>query len=202
MNKEEFQNSETLFNLCRAFLMESQNGARYKFMEEKCNEQKYCYLAQLVKKASDRCFAAAQVFYTQIEQNMKDDSIELDCDDLYPFRKASLAENFLYSSDEAAISRDEIYPEFARVAKEEGFAAISEKFELMLQMKDCLYMEMLQISQKMETGKLYEEKTPKKWKCDNCGHEHTSKQAWDKCPFCGFLQGHVVVEIDESKKEG
>lgn len=201
MNKEEFQDSETIFNLCRAFLMESQNGARYKFMEEKCNEQKFCYLAQLVKKASDRCFAAGKVFYSLIEENILDSSVELDCDDLYPFRKANLKEDFLYSADEAAISRDEIYPEYARIAKEEGFKEIATKFEFMYQIKDCLYLEMMAIANKMERDKLYQDTKPLKWKCDNCGHEETKKQAWDKCPFCDFKQGHVIVEVEETKKE-
>lgn len=201
MNKQEFQNSETIVNLCRAFLMESQNGARYKFMEEKCNEEKYCYLAQLVKKASDRCLAAGKVFYSLIEESMSDASIEIEFDDLYPFRKASLAENFLYSADEAAISRDEIYLDFATTAKEEGFKEIAEKFEYMYQIKDCLYLEMMEIANKMEANKFYKNESLVKWKCDNCGHEHTGKEAWQKCPFCGFLQGHVIVEVEKDKQE-
>lgn len=201
MNKEEFQKSETIINLCRAFLMESQNGARYKFMEEKANKEKYCYLADELKKAADRCFAEGEVFYTLIEQNMEDLAIEIECDDTYPFRKANLAENFIYSADEASIARDEIYPEYARIAKEEGFPEIAEKFEYMYQIKDCLYLMMNEIGARMENDKLYKQSSITKWKCENCGHEESGKEAWSKCPFCGFEQGHVVVTLNSEKKE-
>jgi len=200
MNKVEFQNSETIINLCRAFLLESQNGARYKFMEEKTNKEKYCYLTQMVKKASDRCFQEAKVFYNLIEQNITDSSIELECNDVYPFRKATLTEDFLYSADEASLARDEIYPEYARVAREEGYTEMAEKFEFMYQIKDCLFMEMMEIAKRLENDKLYKETKPIKWKCDNCGYENKGKEPWQKCPFCDFEQGHVIVKISEKEK--
>lgn len=201
MNKEDFQKSETIVNLCRSFLLESQNSARCKFMAEKASEEKYCYLEDLLKKTSDKMIAQAKVFYEALETNMDDLGIEIEFDDVYPFRKASLAENFLYSADEAEIARDEIYPEYATTAKEEGFVEIAKKFEFMYQIKDCLYLMMIEIANKMKENKLYKEDKPIKWKCDNCGHEETSKDAWNKCPFCGFEQGHVIVELKDDKNQ-
>ena len=106
----------------------------------------------------------------------------------------------MYSADEAELARDEIYPEYASIAKEEGFTEIAKKFEMMYQIKDCLYLTMIDIANKMQEGRLYKEQTAKKWKCDNCGHEETSKEPWTKCPFCDFEQGHVIVEIEEQQE--
>ena len=199
MNKETFQNSETIVNLCRAFLMESQCSARTKFMSEKAKEEKYCFLEGLLKKEHERQGAQAKVFYVAIEQNMDDLGIEIECDDVYPFRKANLEENFKYSAEEAEICRDEVYPEYIETAKQEGFKEMAEKFEKMLQIKDCLYMMMDEIYNKFKNKTLHKRKEETKWKCDNCGYEHTSKEAWDKCPFCSFEQGHVIIELKDNK---
>ena len=86
MNKKDFENSETIINLCRAFLMESQNGSRYRFMAEKASEEKYCYLDELLIKTAKKCNAQAKVFYMLIEENQEQNDIEIEFDDVYPFR--------------------------------------------------------------------------------------------------------------------
>jgi|AntRauTorcE11897_2_1112592.scaffolds.fasta_scaffold00016_15 rubrerythrin len=201
MNKQEFQSSQTIINVCRAFLLESQNGARCKFVSEKCNEQNYCYLGELFKTTSNRCFAQSKVFYDQIESNMKDAGIEIEFADVYPFRTANLAQDFLYTAQEAEIARDEIYPEYAEVAKQEGFKDIADKFEKMYQIKDYLYCTSNEIYKRMSNNKLYKSGHPVKWQCNNCGHAETKKQAWDKCPFCDFKQGHVIVKVEDEVED-
>ncbi len=177
--------------------MESQNGARCKFMSEQAKELYYCYLEDLLKKEKCRHIAQAKVFYEIIEKNMQDLGIEVEFEDVYPFKKANFEDNFEYSAEEALTAKDEIYREYKEIAEEEGFKDIASKFEVMFQIKDCLYMKMSEIADKLKSGTIYSKKTPIKWKCDNCGYEHVSESAWKKCPFCGFKQGHVIVELKD-----
>ena len=51
-------------------------------------------------------------------------------------------------------------------------------------------------SDNVKNNKLYRNSTPIKWKCSNCGFEHTDKSAWDICPSCDMPQGYVEVQID------
>lgn len=200
MNKKEFQESDTIVNLSHAFLRESQNGARCEFMSAKAKEEKHCYLEELLKKQKCRHLAVAKVFYEAIEENMEDLGIEVEIEDVYPFRKASFEENFENFVVNAEEERDEIYPEFEQTAREEGFKEIEEKFAMMHQIKDCFIMMMKEIGDKLKNKTLYKVNTAKKWKCDNCGHEHMSKEAWKMCPFCGFEQGHVIIELSDEKE--
>ena len=103
-----------------------------------------------------------------------------------------------YSSDfENAHELNEYAIELgADIAEEEGYPDIAKSLRFAGTVENCHRLMLEQIYTKLKGGKLYSSPKAVKWKCSNCGFEHTSKKAWDICPSCDMGQGYVEVQID------
>lgn len=72
-----------------------------------------------------------------------------------------------------------LYPEFARIAREEGFEEIAEKFEEIAKI-ECNHEKQFELLLKS----LDENETNVFWKCSNCGYIHKGDQPPEECPVC------------------
>lgn len=91
-----------------------------------------------------------------------------------------------------------IYPAFAKVARDEGYADIADSFELVAMTEECHFKQLSEIDDMYQNNCLYTSNTEVKWKCSNCGHEHTGKSAWKTCPLCGYPQGYVMLQLQDN----
>ena len=114
----------------------------------------------------------------------------------YPFSTGTLIECIKDTIDTEMSQSDNVYPEFAKVAKNEGFKDIEKAFLFAGSVENCHKLMLEQIYNKLKNNKLYKSPNAVKWKCSNCGFEHTSKIAWDMCPSCDMPQGYVQIQID------
>lgn len=94
-----------------------------------------------------------------------------------------------------------IYPHFAKIAKDEGFSDISEKLELIAKVEYEHSVILATLDKLYNTKKLYKSAQAKIWKCSNCGNEKKSKQAWQECPLCTYPQGYVEIDLNHCCKE-
>lgn len=200
MKKVEFMESETKQNLARAFAGESQAGLRYQILIEKLNTEGYYFLANLMKKVAKNEVSHAKVFYNLLVEHSGGELLEnIDISAGYPFKSGDLVELFRLNAENEKMEADSIYTTFADIAKDEGFADVAQMFKLITQVETCHYLLLTQIYEKMKAGKLYKSPQPIKWKCDLCGYEHTSKDAFKVCPICQKEQGYCQVPLDMGK---
>ena len=170
-----FEKSETYKNLARAFAGECQAGARYQFL------------------------AHAKTFFDQIVNNSGKVVKNIDINAGYPFKYGELVDHFKYTLEDEQMESKTIYPSFAQTAKNEGFDDIGYIFERVASVENCHYMLLQQIYNGLLNKTLYESSTPIKWKCSNCGTEHTQKKAWKICDLCSYPQGFVEVPFETGK---
>lgn len=191
-----FENSETKINLARAFAGECQDGARYQFIATQAEQEGYQYIKTLLKTLAKNEMAHAKVFYDLITQNCKSSQHNIRIEGGYPFECGNLQQNLQDSMETEVSQSQNVYPSFAKIAMDEGFEEIAHKFELVATVENCHHLLLTQLLEKMKTKKLYKSAEPVKWKCSECGFEHTAKQAWSKCPSCNMPQGYVEISID------
>jgi rubrerythrin len=84
----------------------------------------------------------------------------------------------------------QMYPEFARVAREEGNTQAAILFEQIARVEARHEARYRKLLQQLENGTVYERDEPIEWKCDVCGWTFTGKKAPGKCPCCGHPQSH------------
>ena len=191
------KDSQTYKNLARAFAGECQARTRYEFIEYGAREQGYKALADIIDKIAYQEFTHSRMIYSFIQtaDDKTIDNIEV-CTG-YPFRqKWDLMDNLRFAAEDEGVEADKLYPEFAKVAEEEGFCDIAALFRNLVKIGETHKNEFMRLYKLFKEGKLYKSDAPVIWKCPDCGYEATSKEAFQTCPVCQAKQG--VVRIKEA----
>lgn len=190
--------SQTFTNLARAFAGECQAHVRYKFIEYGARNEGYTALAEMIDKVVYNEFNHARMFYTFL-QKASDKPIEnIEICGGFPFKeKWNLTENLRLAAEDENMEASSIYPEFAAVARKEGFNDVAALFDDVIQVENCHKMLFTQLYEQMKNGTMYAQKTPTKWKCGGCGYETTAKTAPEECPLCKAKQGVFLLKIED-----
>ena len=136
-------------------------------------------MADMINLIIKQEFQHARMLYTFI-QTASDGIIEnIDINTGYPFKeKWNLLENLMLAAEDEKFEAEKIYPEYAKVAKEEGFKDIEGLFNNLIQVETCHQSTFQQLHDQMKNGKLYKKPQKVKWKCADCGYEAELKEAW------------------------
>ena len=89
-----------------------------------------------------------------------------------------------------------LYPEFAKVAEEEGFKEIATAFKMIAKVEKVHEEGYLKLLKNLEEGKVFEKDGIVIWKCRNCGYIHEAKKAPEKCPACLHPQAYFEIKED------
>ena len=195
--KVNFNESQTFVNLSKSFASECMEGAKYQFIASQCENQNLDFLKTTFKSLAKHEMAHAKVFWDLIHQNYEGDIIEnVDMSFGYPLECDDFVQSIeCHSVSEGKLS-DNIYPAFAKTAKEEGYPEIEHKFKLIATVENCHRMLLEQIHDKLKTKKLYKSEIKQKWKCSKCGFEHTAKEPPAPCPLCEYDKGYYEIKFD------
>lgn len=187
--------SKTIHNLARSFAGETQASTRYKFIEYGARNEGYNALAEIIDKIAFNEFNHGRMFYTYLQKasDKTIDNVEISAG--FPYReKWNLVENLKLAAEDEEHDRD-LYKEFEKTAREEGFEEIANLFNMTASVEDCHRKLFLDLYEQMKNDTIYKKPKATKWKCSGCGYEAESKEAWDKCPLCQAEQGFVMLEV-------
>lgn len=197
--KINFKDTKTYKNLARSFAGECQAGARYQFLSKQCLKEGYNFLSNTIKTLAKNEMAHAKTFFDLIVNNCDNVVTNIDINAGFPFKYGELVDHFKYTMEDEETESKTIYPQFSKIAKEEGLDDISEIFDLVASVENCHYMLIKQIYDGLKNNNLYKSTTPIKWKCSNCGNEHEQKEAWQICNLCSMPQGYVEIPFKTGK---
>ena len=92
---------------------------------------------------------------------------------------------------------ENMYPEFAKVAKEEGFLEIAKKFELVANIEEKHYERYRRLLENVVNDEVFTKKTGiSVWKCRNCGNIIVAKSAPKICPVCEHSQAYFELNCE------
>ena len=193
--EKEMKNSTTFENLARSCAGESQAGLRYQIIADMCMQQGYNSLADELKTIAKNEVQHAKTYYHLLTENGGSaDNIDICAG--YPFEKITiedgLREAMLAEKEEA----DKVYPEFAKIARNEGFTGIAKKFELTAKVEKEHELKFKYLYESFKNGTLFKAKQPTYWECSVCGHVEAREEAWNVCPLCNSSQGFVKLKLN------
>ena len=90
----------------------------------------------------------------------------------------------------------DMYAEFAKVAKEEGFTKIAELFEGVAKIEKEHEERYRKLVANLETGEVFRKPDIVVWQCANCGHLHVGTTAPEVCPVCAHPQAYFQVKAE------
>ena len=195
----DFTKTETFHNLARSFAGECQAGMRYQLTVKEAMKQGYEVLADTVRTIAKNETNHAKVFFEAILQNAgSQDNIRIDAS--FPFHAGTLEDNLRFAAIDEQDEAENLYPLFAKIAREEGFGQIALKFEQTAMVEGNHRIIFNYLYEAFKDGSLYKAERPMLWICGECGYMHTSKEAWNICPLCGASQGEAELHLPFKKE--
>lgn len=183
--------TKTEQNLLKAFAGESQAKNRYEFFAKRAREEGLEQIAALFEETALNEQAHANRFFNFLEGGM----VEITA--CYPAGRVGIT---LENLEAAAAGENEewsdLYPEFARIAEEEGFKNIAVIFKTIARIEKHHEERYRSLYKNLEEGKVFEREGKVVWKCRVCGLLHESKRPPKKCPACDADQAFFEINVE------
>ena len=183
--------TKTEQNLLKAFAGESQARMRYDYFASQAKKEGLEQIAAIFTETALNEKEHAKRFFKFLKGNM----VEITA--TYPAGKiGTTMENLKASADGENEEWTELYPEFAKVAEEEGFREVAAAFKMIAKVEAAHENRYRTLYNNLEEGKVFKRADKVIWKCRNCGFIHEGTVAPKMCPAC--LHPQSYFEIKES----
>ncbi len=173
----ELKGSRTEKNLQAAFAGESQARNKYTYFASKAKKEGYEQIAAIFLETAENEKEHAKLWFKYLEGG----DIKSTAENL---KAAAEGENFEWT---------DMYKEFAKVAREEGFDKIAYQFEGVAKIEKEHEERYLELLSKVKGGKVFIAPDVVVWKCRNCGHIHIGKEAPEICPVCAHPKAYFEL---------
>ena len=171
--------TQTEKNLLTSFAGESQARMRYTYFASAAKKEGYEQIAAIFTETADQEKEHAKRMFKFLEGGM----VEITAS--YPAGILSTTvENLKAAAAGENEEWSELYPEFAKVADEEGFPQIAEAFRRIATVEAGHEARYLKLYERMINGTVFEDEEEIEWQCRNCGYIHKGKKAPEVCPAC------------------
>jgi len=175
-------------NLLAAFAGESQARNRYTYFASKARKEGYVQISAIFQETADQEKEHAKRFFKFLEGG------DVEIAAAFPAGViGSTAENLLAAAGGEHHEWTELYPEFAAVAREEGFEAVAMVFEAISIAEKQHEKQYRDLLANIEAGTVFDKGEPMVWRCRNCGYVHEGNEAPQSCPACAHPQAHFEV---------
>jgi len=182
--------TKTEKNLLKAFAGESQARNRYTFFASKAKKDGYVQIQQIFLETAGNEKEHAEVFFKHLEGGMAEITAS------FPAGKiGTTAENLLAAAEGEAEEWGVLYPEFRKVALEEGFPEVAESFEEIAEVEEEHEKRYRKLLANVENGTVFKRDEEVEWHCLNCGYIHHGKEAPEICPACLHAREYYELHI-------
>ena len=169
--------TKTEQNLMAAYAGESQARTKYDFYASQAKKDGYVQFGNIFAETALNEKEHAKIWFKLLHDGMPSTEVNL--------KDAAAGENFEWT---------DMYPTFAKEAKEEGFDEIAALFEMVAGIEKRHDERYQQLTEIIDIGIVYRRDTVQAWICTNCGHVHYGTEAPEVCPVCAnpkkFFQIH------------
>jgi len=191
VTRMELRGSRTEKNLLAAFAGESQARNRYTYFSSEARKAGFEQISAIFLETADNEKEHAKVFF----KFLKGGDVEITAK--YPAGKIGTVDGNLKAAAEGErLEWGTIYPNFKRVAEEEGFKDVALAFKEIGEVERYHERRYLKLLQNVEKGTVFKRATPTKWKCRNCGYVHEGTSPPLKCPACSHPQAFYELWVE------
>ena len=175
----ELKGSKTEANLQAAFAGESMATNKYTYFASKAKKDGYQQIAAIFEETAANEREHAKMWYKLINGGID-----------------STLENLGHAAEGENYEWTDIYSEFAKVAREEGFEQIAALFEGVAAIEKEHEERYRRLITNIEQGVVFSKDGDTIWQCRNCGHICIGKEAPEVCPVCAHPQSYFQVKAE------
>ena len=184
----QLKGSQTEKNLLTAFAGESQARNRYTYFASQAKKDEYIQISDIFTETADQEKEHAKRLFKFLEGG------EVEVTAAFPagvigttlenLKESAAGENYEYK---------EMYPGFAKVAREEGFNEIATVFEAIAVAEKQHEKRYLGLAANVENNTVFKKEKTVIWRCRNCGYLHEGTEAPEVCPACEHPRAHFEL---------
>ena len=174
----ELKGSKTEQNLLTAFAGESQARNKYTYFASKAKKDGYEQIAAIFEETANQEKEHAKMWFKELNGG----------------EIPSTEENLLAAAEGENYEWTDMYEEFARVAEEEGFKVLANKFRGVAAIEKMHEERYRKLLKNVEDGVVFSRDGDMIWQCRNCGHIVVGKKAPLVCPVCNHPQSYFEIK--------
>ncbi len=184
----DLKGSLTEKNLLTAFAGESQARNRYTYFASQAKKDGFVQIQSIFEETANQEKEHAKRLFKFLEGG------EVEIKASFPAGVVgSTQENLKASAAGENYEHTEMYPGFAKTAREEGLEAIATVFEAIAVAEKQHEKRYLDLAANIEAGRVFKRDTEVVWRCRNCGYLHTGSEAPETCPACAHPKAHFEL---------
>ena len=180
--------SKTEKNLLTAFAGESQARNRYTYFASQAKKDGYVQMSAIFEETANQEKEHAKRVFMFLEGGTAEVTASFPAGVI-----GSTAENLKAAAGGENYEWTEMYPAFAKVAREEGLDEIADVFEAIANAEKQHEKRYLDLLSNIEAGRVFRREKPVVWRCRNCGYLHEGPEAPELCPACAHPQAHCEI---------
>ena len=176
----ELKGSKTEANLMAVFAGESQARNKYTYFASKAKKDGYEQIASIFLETAENEKEHAKIWFKLLNGG----------------EIPSTEENLLAAAEGENYEWTDMYEEFAKTAREEGFDHIAYLFEGVAKIEKEHEERYRKLLSNVKEGLVFSKDGDKIWKCRNCGHIVIGKEAPDVCPICAHPKSYFEIKAE------
>lgn len=177
---KDLKGSKTESNLWAAFAGESQARNKYTYYAAKAKKEGYVQIASLFEETANNEKEHAKIWFKLLHDGEIPDTMTNLAD-------AADGENYEWT---------DMYDNFAKTAKEEGFDKIARLFEMVGKIEKEHEERYRKLLANIKDGLVFSREGDTIWQCANCGHIVIGKKAPEVCPVCAHPKSYFQIRAE------
>ena len=180
--------TQTEKNILTAFAGGSQARNRYTYFASQAKKEGYRQVSEIFEETANQEREHAKRLFKLLEGG------EMEVTALFPAGVIGCTtDNLREAAGGEKHEWTEMYPSFAKVAREEGLGEIADIFEAIAVAEKQHEKRYLELLANIEAGRVFKREKKVVWRCINCGYLHEGTEAPDLCPACNHPQAHFEL---------
>jgi len=183
-----FRESQTAKNLLLSFAGESQARNRYTYFARTAKKEGYVQIADIFEETANQECEHALRFFKFFNGG------ELEITGSFPSGVIKKTyNNLIAAADGELFEHTELYPKFAKIAREEGFDRAAETWDAISVAEKQHEKRYRDLAANIMADKVFKRGNAAVWRCRNCGYLHTGEESPDECPACAHPKGYFEL---------
>jgi len=184
----DMKGSKTETNLLTAFAGESQARNRYAYFAGQAKKEGFVQISSIFEETADQEKEHAKRLFKFLQGGEAEVVAHFPAGVI-----GTTLENLNAAADGENYEHTEMYPDFAGVAREEGFTEIADVFERIAVAEKQHEKRYRDLAANIEAGRVFKRDAPVVWRCRNCGYLHEGTEAPITCKACAHPQAHFEI---------
>jgi len=190
----------TIENLAKAFVGESQARNRYTFYAKIAQKEGFEQIAEIFLLTAENEREHAKWLFrliNELKKKSNEDFREIKTEVNIPTVLGNTAENLKAAISGENYEHTKMYPEFAEIAEKEGFSEIAQRLRAIAVAEKHHEERFRKLLKEVEKNSAFKKEKKVYWVCRKCGYVHEGEEPPEKCPSCSHPKSYFELKCEE-----